>query len=91
MAAILQLIYCWLQEFWCHVAGVYLSVWDAFLNIADAMLTSIGPIDLALPTIASDYAWMIGALGFSQAIGIFCTAWLVRFMLQMIPFVRWGS
>lgn len=91
MTAILQMIYCWLQGFWCHLAGVYLGIWDSLLNIVDATLVSVGPIEFTLPAIADQYAWMIGALGFSQAIGIFVTAWSIRFVLQMIPFVRWGS
>ena len=85
------MIYCWLSDFWCSLAGVYLSIWDSLLNIVDASLTALGPISFEFPTIASEYAWIFGALGLSQALGIFVVAWTIRFTLQMIPFVRWGS
>ena len=46
---------------------------------------------LTVPTIANEYAWLLGATGMSQAIAIIAGAMGVRFILQTIPFVRWGS
>ena len=43
------------------------------------------------PTIANEYAWLLGATGMSQAIAIIAGAMGVRFILQTVPFVRWGS
>ncbi|MFI5224124.1 MAG: hypothetical protein ACHQX3_07785 [Nitrospirales bacterium] len=44
-----------------------------------------------LPTIANEYAWLLGATGMSQAVAIIAGAMGVRFLLQSVPFVRWGS
>jgi hypothetical protein len=91
MTTILNLIYCWLQGFWASFMDVYLGFYSVFLDIATAALTALGSVGLSFPEIPSEYAWVFGALGLSQAFGIFATAWLVRFTLQSIPFVRWGS
>lgn len=44
-----------------------------------------------MPVIADQYAWILGATGMSQAIAIVAAAMGVRFLLQSVPFVRWGS
>ena len=52
---------------------------------------SVGTGGLAVPVIADQYAWLLGATGMSQAIAIIAGAMGVRFLLQSVPFVRWGS
>lgn len=91
MTTLLNLIYCWLQDFWASFQDVYLGMYSSFLDMASTALTALGSVGLSFPEIPSEYAWVFGALGLSQAFGIFATAWLVRFTLQSIPFVRWGS
>jgi len=51
----------------------------------------VGTGGLAVPVIADQYAWLLGATGMSQAIAIIAGAMGVRFLLQSVPFVRWGS
>ena len=34
---------------------------------------------------------MLGAIGVTQAITIIVAALVIRFILQTVPFVRWGS
>jgi len=46
---------------------------------------------IAVPVIADQYAWLLGATGLSQALAIIAGAMGVRFLLQSVPFVRWGS
>ena len=55
------------------------------------LLASVGTGGLTVPMIADQYAWLLGATGMSQAIAIIAGAMGVRFILQSIPFVRWGS
>jgi hypothetical protein len=57
----------------------------------DALVTSVGTGGLTVPSIANEYAWLLGATGMSQAITIVAGAMGVRFLLQTIPFVRWGN
>ena len=55
------------------------------------LLASVGTGGLTVPVIADQYAWLLGATGLSQAIAIIAGAMGVRFLLQSVPFVRWGS
>lgn len=41
--------------------------------------------------IPPETAAMMSATGFSEAMGMIVTCLGIRFLLQMIPFVRWGS
>ena len=92
MTALLSLIWCWLQDFWLAFTDFFVSMFDEFLKIPDAALTSLGNGGLStLPTIADQYAWVLGATGCSQAMAIIAVALLTRFALQAIPFVRWGN
>jgi len=91
MQAILSMIYCWLKEFLLYWNDWFLGIWDAFLGIVDPMLASLSVGALAIQVIPTEYAWVLGATGVSQALAIFGTAMLTRFLLQAIPFVRWGS
>jgi hypothetical protein len=55
------------------------------------VLGAIGTGGLVLPVIPAEYTWMLGATGMSQALTIVAGAMGVRFLLQTVPFVRWGS
>ena len=79
-------------------AGVFFSltdwglgIWDSLLSVADSTLSTIGTAGLTLPVIPDQYAWVLGATGMSQALAIVASAMGTRFILQTIPFVRWGS
>ncbi len=91
MTAILTLIYCWLQEFFFSLTDWGLSIWDSLLSAADSTLATVGTAGLTLPVIPDQYAWVLGATGMSQALAILASAMGTRFILQTIPFVRWGS
>ncbi|MEW6284333.1 MAG: DUF2523 family protein [Candidatus Eremiobacterota bacterium] len=90
-AGMLNLIYCWLQDFFFSLQDLYLRAWDSLLGVADSLLASIGTAGLTLPVIPDQYAWVLGATGMSQALAIVAGAMVTRFTLQAIPFVRWGS
>lgn len=91
MTALLNLIYCFLQDMIASFKDVWLVGWDSLLVPVDALLASVGTGGLTMPVIADQYAWILGATGMSQAIAIVAAAMGVRFLLQSVPFVRWGS
>ena len=91
MTAILNLIYCFLMDMIQSFRDIWILGWDSVLSPVDALITSLGTGGLTVPVIADQYAWLLGATGMSQAIAIIAGATGVRFILQTIPFVRWGS
>lgn len=91
MTALLNLIYCFLMDMIASFKDIWLLGWDSILLPVDALLASVGTGGLAVPVIADQYAWLLGATGLSQAIAIIAGAMGVRFLLQSVPFVRWGS
>ena len=91
MTALVNLIYCFLMDMIASFKDIWLVGWDSILVPVDALLASVGTGGLAVPVIADQYAWLLGATGMSQAIAILAGAMGVRFLLQSVPFVRWGS
>ncbi len=91
MTAILTLIWCWLEEFFFSLTDWAVTIWDSLLSGADSSLTALGTAGLTVPVIPDQYAWVLGATGMSQALAIVAGAMGTRFLLQTIPFVRWGS
>lgn len=91
MTALLNLIYCFLLDMILSFNDIWKAGWDSLLTPADSLLASLGTGSLSAPVIPAEYAWVLGATGMSQAVGIIAGAMLVRFTLQSIPFVRWGS
>lgn len=91
MKALLNLIYCFLQDMISSFRDVWIIGFDSLLGAADAIVASVGTGGLALTGIPNEYAWMLGVTGMSQALAIVAGAMGVRFLLQTIPFVRWGS
>ncbi|MCX5721841.1 MAG: hypothetical protein NT179_07405, partial [Nitrospirae bacterium] len=91
MTGLLNLIYCFLLDMIASFKDIWLLGWDSLLGPVDTILTSIGTGGLTVPVIADQYAWVLGATGMSQAMAIIASAMGVRFLLQSVPFVRWGS
>ena len=91
MTALLNLIYCFLMEMIASFKDIWLLGWDSVLSPVDTLLSSVGTGSLVVPVIADQYAWILGATGMSQALAILAGAMGVRFLLQSVPFVRWGS
>ena len=91
MTAILHMIYCFLLGVIASFKDLWLVGFDSVLSPADSLLASIGTGSLSVPVIADQYAWLLGATGMSQAIAIIAGAMGVRFLLQSVPCVRWGS
>jgi len=91
MTAILQMIYCFLLDMIASFTDIWLIGFDSVLGPVDALLASVGTGSLTVPVIADQYAWLLGATGLSQAMAIIAGAMGIRFLLQSVPFVRWGS
>jgi hypothetical protein len=91
MQAILSMIYCFLLDMIATFRDVGIESWDSVLGVLDATLGAISTGGLVLPIIPAEYTWMLGATGMSQALTIVAGAMGVRFLLQTVPFVRWGS
>ena len=91
MTALLNLIYCFLMDMIASFKDLWLLGWDSVLSPVDTLLSSVGTGSLVVPVIADQYAWILGATGMSQALAILAGAMGVRFLLQSVPFVRWGS
>ena len=91
MQAILSMIYCFLMDMIASFRDVGIESWDSVLGVLDTTLNAIGTGSLSLPIIPAEYTWMLGATGMSQALTIVAGAMGVRFLLQTVPFVRWGS
>jgi hypothetical protein len=91
MTAILNMIYCFLMDMIQGFRDVWIVGWDSLLSPVDSLLASLGTGGLIVPTIANEYAWLLGATGLSQALAIIAGAMGIRFLLQSVPFVRWGS
>lgn len=91
MIALLNLIYCFLQDMIQSFRDIWITGFDSLLSPVDTMLSSVGTGGLTTPTIADQYAWVLGATGMSQALAIIAGAMGVRFILQTVPFVRWGA
>ena len=89
MAGILNAIWCYLQDFLNYFNDYAVRVWDGMLGLGDAVLLSFPALTVCVldPT----YTWLLGATGISQAIAIVASALVIRFTLQSVPFVRWGS
>ena len=91
MGAILNAILCWLRDFFGTLTDLALDMWDSVLTPADSILATLGTGSLSTPIIPDQYAWILGATGMAQALAIVAGAMLTRFVLQSVPFVRWGS
>ena len=91
MTALLNLIYCFLMDMIASFKDIWLLGWDSVLSPVDTLLSSVGTGSLVVPVIADQYAWILGATGMSHALAILAGAMGVRFLLQSVPFVRWGS
>ena len=70
---------------------------DSLLDVAVFMLDGVGSIVGTLDvtqyfsSIPPETSYILSLIGLSQALGMIVSCLIIRFTLQMIPFVRWGS
>lgn len=91
MTALLNLIYCYLLELQFYLNDWVLKMWGSVLDALQGIVAAIDVTGLTVGSIPSEYAWVLGATGVSQGLALVATGLSMRFLLQTIPFVRWGS
>jgi hypothetical protein len=89
---------------WRIVLSIFDMLKDIFFFIIESLLT-VGVVILDgvgllldgldvtqyFSLLPPETSYMLNQIGLSQALGMVVTCLTVRFTLQMIPFVRWGS
>lgn len=81
-------------DLWNMVTDVFVWCFDSLIGIAVAAISVINiPFNPSTyySMIPPEAANMLGAIGIPQAITIIVAALVIRFGLQLIPFVRLGS
>ena len=76
-----------------------LFIWalEQLMNLGQLLLDGVGSLlgglDVSsyFSAIPPETAYYLNALGVSQGLGMIVTCLGIRFLLQTIPFVRWGS
>ena len=88
--ALLLTLFDILKDFFLWGFEQLLSVCVFALQGLDALAEGL---DIAsyFSAIPPETAYMLNQIGLSQALGMIVTALSIRFLLQMIPLVRWGS
>lgn len=83
-------IFDMLKDFFIWVMETIL---DAAIALLDGISSLVDGLDVAsyFGSLPPETANMLSQLGLSEAMGMIITAITVRFLLQMIPLVRWGS
>jgi len=79
-----------LEDFFIWSLEQLLSVGELLLNSVGSLMSGL---DIAsyFSLIPPETAYYLNILGVSQALGMIATCLGIRFLLQLIPFVRWGS
>ena len=93
-----------LDFMWVLVLSVFDMLKDFFIWIMEQlMVVAIGLLDLVGATMSGldlasymtnlppELTYTLSQIGISQALGMIITCLGIRFLLQTIPFVRWGS
>ena len=83
-------IYDMLKDFFMWIMESLLDVGLVFLDSAGSLLNGL---DIAqyISLLPPETTYMLKITGFSEAMGMIITCIGIRFVIQMIPFVRWGS
>lgn len=82
------------DDLWNIVTDVACWLLEGLLGIASSALSAIDtPFNpqTYYGLIPPELGNMLGVIGVTQALSMIVAALLVRFLLQTIPFVRWGS
>lgn len=84
------------EALWLMIKDAFVWVFDQFLGLVVSALNGINPD--SVPDISQYWGQlpaqmldMLAVMGFDVALGIVFAALVVRFALQLIPFIRLGS
>lgn len=90
LAVVLQVF----KDIWNMITDVICWAFDGLLAIAAGALNAIDvPFNpqTYYSMIPAETAQMLGYIGITQALTMVVASLVIRFTLQTIPFVRWGS
>lgn len=93
-AWLLQVVVRIFKDLWNMVTDVFCWLFDGLLAIAIGAISVIDvPFDpqTYYAMIPPDVVNMLGVIGITQALAMIVASLVIRFILQTIPFVRWGS
>jgi len=84
------------DSLWDIIKDAFSWIFEQILNIVVSILNSLDVSGLfsycsSWGTLPSEILNVMGLCGFGDAAGVIGTAVLIRLVLQLIPFVRWGS
>jgi hypothetical protein len=85
------------EALWTMATDFACWVLDGLLGAGVSLLTALNNqvpsynLNTAWSGLPVEVAGMAAALGVGEALAIIVAALVIRFILQMIPFVRWGS
>lgn len=81
-------------DMWNLVTDMFCWVLDSVLSLAASIVSAISiPFDPGTyySMIPAEMANVLGLIGIPQALSMIVAALVIRFLLQLIPFVRLGS
>lgn len=83
-------LFDFLKDFlwWCLENLMLVAV--SLLKSLDDLFGSLSPLQY-IDSIPPEMGYFLNAIGFNQSIGMVVAALSIRFVLQLIPFVRLGS
>lgn len=93
-AWLLQVVLRIFKDLWNMVTDVFCWLVDELLAIAVGAISVIDvPFDpqTYYAMIPPDVVNMLGVIGITQALTMIVASLVIRFILQTIPLVRWGS
>lgn len=83
-------VYDMLKDFFFWI---FESILDVSIFFLDGVGSIVGALDVAqyFSAIPPETSYILSLIGVSQALGMIVSCLGIRFIIQMIPFVRWGS
>lgn len=85
------------EALWTMLKDMVIWALDGVMGAGVAILNTFGEqltvqnFSSAWSQLPAEVIGMASALGIGEALGIIVAALIIRFLLQTIPFVRWGS
>jgi len=95
--AFIDFLYRLLLSLMDMLKDLFIWMLEQLMNVGKLLLDGVGSLmsglDIAqyFAMIPPETGYYLNLLGVSQAMGMIATCLSIRFLLQIIPFVRWGS
>lgn len=83
-------IFDFLKDLFWWVLDMLMYIAIGFLDLTGEAFSALNPLQY-ISAIPPETKAMMAMTGFNEAMSIIVSAIIIRFTLQLIPFVRWGS